>query len=278
MPAALISAVVLFGAAAFLFCADGWEESLGREVPPDPAGDGADSEEAAAAESPATRQFAWWHGLVAVGLFLGLQVAGGVCWALIAGVARINFFNVLALLAIAACVDGFLALVIFAVAWFLYRDLARGLGLRMPGHIFHWLWVPVGVVVMFLFAVGYDEFLNKFGLDMEQELTEPLRRLEGLSSWAVVMLTAGVIVPVGEEVLFRGCMYAGFRKNLGAFWAVVLSSAAFAAVHFDLDALPPLFLMGVVAAVSYEKTRCLFVPICIHAINNIITLSIIATN
>ncbi len=268
----LTGAAALLGTAALFFSAElpGEGYSSGAPTPRGASGDPGD-------ERPPVARFAWWHGLIALALFFGLQVAGGICWYVIAYVTGRNFLSVVPLLIVTAISDAVLVLAICTAALFMYRGRVRdlGLGLAMPRRRLQWLWVPLGTGAMFLFGIGYDQLLQLFGHRMEQELMAPLKIMTGALPWIIVMETAGLAIPVAEEIVFRSCVYSGFKSSLGTFWGVVLSALAFTLVHGDLDASPPLFLMGVITALAFERTRSLYVPILIHVLNNMVTLTIL---
>jgi membrane protease YdiL (CAAX protease family) len=49
--------------------------------------------------------------------------------------------------------------------------------------------------------------------------------------------------------------------------AVLASAAVFAVVHPPVSMLP-VFVLGLLAALSYERTRLLYTPIMVHAVYN----------
>ncbi len=64
--------------------------------------------------------------------------------------------------------------------------------------------------------------------------TAEIPMLEMLSTWtdlAVFSVFAIVLAPFVEEFLFRGWIYPAFEKKLGVVWAVLITSALFAAPH-----------------------------------------------
>jgi ABC-2 type transport system permease protein len=73
--------------------------------------------------------------------------------------------------------------------------------------------------------------------------------------------------PLCEEFIFRGLVFGGLRRSHGLMFSVAASAAIFAIVHPAVSALP-VFVMGAVAAVVYDRTRMLAAPIAVHAIYN----------
>ncbi len=219
-------------------------------------------------------RFRWWHALVAWALFFGLQGFAAAAYVGVTGDWR--FRNVLALLALSAAAGLTLTGIVAAAARLLYGSVRRGLGLRLPGKLREWLWVPFGLALAYAVTASYDMLLRLYDMQFEQALALQLQGLRGAGSWIAVMLCGGLLVPVAEEVVFRGCMYPGFKKSLGSFWAAVLSSLAFMIVHGELIAFPPIFIIGMITAYVYERTRSLYVPIAVHAVNNLIGLTVVA--
>jgi ABC-2 type transport system permease protein len=73
--------------------------------------------------------------------------------------------------------------------------------------------------------------------------------------------------PVFEEFIFRGLIFGGLRRSLRVVPATLASAAIFAIIH-PPNAVIPVFVMGVCAAVIYERTRMLAAPMLVHAVYN----------
>lgn len=83
----------------------------------------------------------------------------------------------------------------------------------------------------------------------------------------MIILTA-VIVPIIEEVIFRGVIYRWLRRFSSMGMAIALSSLVFGMVHGITHLIPALTVLGLVLAWSYERTGSLWVPILIHGVFN----------
>lgn len=82
-----------------------------------------------------------------------------------------------------------------------------------------------------------------------------------------------VLVPVGEEIFFRGFLYGALRARLRLPFAVGLSALIFAGVHLPaIFTFLPIFVLGVVLAILYERTGTVLPGIVVHAINNAIAI------
>ena len=85
--------------------------------------------------------------------------------------------------------------------------------------------------------------------------------------YAASVLTAVLVAPFAEEVLFRGFLYGALRSILGPWLAMVATSALFAAMH-PLAGFYSILMLGLLFAFLYERTGNLFAPIIVHATHN----------
>lgn len=90
--------------------------------------------------------------------------------------------------------------------------------------------------------------------------TSPIARLDYL--W-IVALTV-IAAPLCEEFIFRGLIHGGLRRSLPGWQAMLTSAAIFAVVHPPLSMLP-VFVLGVCAAWTYERSKTLLAPMLVHA-------------
>lgn len=82
----------------------------------------------------------------------------------------------------------------------------------------------------------------------------------------LVMLTAVVMAPLAEEILFRGVLLGWLKRVTGAWPAIAVSSAVFAAAHFDTWPAPlGLFPLAVILGYLYHRTQSLVAPVVVHA-------------
>lgn len=102
-------------------------------------------------------------------------------------------------------------------------------------------------------------------------------RSEVLSSPALavsLLIAIGVATPLGEEFMFRALLHRAARMRLGAVWGTLASSAVFALVHAGPLQILAILPMGLALGVAYDRSRSLWVPILMHAVNN--TLGVVA--
>jgi len=137
-----------------------------------------------------------------------------------------------------------------------------------------WLVLALGLVVLLLPVRGalglLVEYLVNGNLDslaLRSQIVQP--QGAGWLSFVVTLLFVGILVPFSEELFFRGAIYTWLRERASMWPAVLISAALFGLGHFDsLGVVAASFVMGVVNAVVFEKTRSIWVPFAIHAANN----------
>lgn len=82
------------------------------------------------------------------------------------------------------------------------------------------------------------------------------------------MLTVAVLVPVAEEVVFRGIVLAALRARFRVVAGTTLAGAAFAVVHLLPPALPYLLVVGISLCAMAEWYRSIIPGIVLHGVNN----------
>ena len=90
----------------------------------------------------------------------------------------------------------------------------------------------------------------------------------------LVVLIGGLVVPLGEELLFRAVGY-GVLRRLGYVVGVVLSAGVFALAHGLNVVFAAALLLGVVNAVLYERTGSIWPPVAAHATFNLISFALV---
>jgi membrane protease YdiL (CAAX protease family) len=124
------------------------------------------------------------------------------------------------------------------------------------------LWGVAGGATASLAGVAYIAVVSHWRLFPSEAAALPDR-----TTFFVLAAIAVPAAPVFEEFIFRGLIFGGLRRSLGVVPATLASAAIFAIIHPPY-AVIPVFVMGVCAAVIYERTRMLAAPMLVHAIYN----------
>ncbi|MCG8632505.1 MAG: CPBP family glutamic-type intramembrane protease [Desulfobacterales bacterium] len=91
------------------------------------------------------------------------------------------------------------------------------------------------------------------------------------NSWTVIFWLVAIftILPVVEEVFFRGFIYNMLKTKVSVGLACIIQAFLFAVCHpYGIAGNVGIFILGLVLAVVYEKKGCLLSPVFIHCIKN----------
>jgi len=170
-----------------------------------------------------------------------------------------------------------------------YRESIAALGLAKPDALF-WRQVGLGAILGLALLPLNDlvEVVSRHWIldsgafphsQLLRRLTEQMdavRVLEEMRSRPAALLglvaIIGVIGPIAEEVFFRGFAYTAFKRRFGGVWAVPLSAFVFAVVHGNPVGLIPIFMVGLVLAVLFQRSGSLAAPIGLHCANNTVVV------
>ena len=110
--------------------------------------------------------------------------------------------------------------------------------------------------------------------ELLKDTYEPTANLLFRGSVLPEILLMGILIPVVEELIFRGIAYRRMRWYLGPVPAMILSAVYFGAVHGNWLQGIYAFIIGMLLAFCYERFHCLLAPILVHAAANIIAVLI----
>lgn len=169
--------------------------------------------------------------------------------------------------------------IVLALLMFRNAKLAEMFGLKWKKV---WLAIPIAIVTVAVFYViviaahmmGYDTWMKEtFGDDAKlQETIRVYKETDAATIRMMMAFAVIVLAPVCEEILFRGYIYGATKRFSDRFFACLFSSLMFAVVHYNINALLPLFVLAILLTIAYELTGSIWAPISIHALFNTTTV------
>lgn len=135
--------------------------------------------------------------------------------------------------------------------------------LIIPFGVFNMLWANYFVALLQL-------VMPKF---MLESYTDTQQIIEG-GGFLMQLVTAGIVAPIVEELIFRGLVYRRTKKMTGTIAAAILSAALFGVFHGNWVQAPYAFIIGIVAVFVYEKFKSIVAPIMLHMSANILSVLI----
>ena len=87
------------------------------------------------------------------------------------------------------------------------------------------------------------------------------------------LLCLGVLVPISEELVFRGMMFKRLREQSGFMHAAIFSSVVFALLHGNMVQMLYAFATGMMLSYVYEKYGSVKAPATAHVVMNLISVT-----
>ena len=85
----------------------------------------------------------------------------------------------------------------------------------------------------------------------------------------VMLLSIALLVPIAEELVFRGVLLEASRGQVSFWFSAILQAAIFAVLHESWQDMPFLFLFALTAAWMVRRGEGLLAPIVMHATVNL---------
>jgi len=134
----------------------------------------------------------------------------------------------------------------------------------------------LGIVLIGMAAVG-EYFVAPYlptdapaFLNADQEIF----KTKSVLDYILLLIGAGLIAPVGEELFFRGYMFSLVKKKDGIYFALLASSLVFAAWHLSIILFPIIVAAALIICFVRWKSDSIIPCIVIHMMNNVVAVSI----
>ncbi len=135
-------------------------------------------------------------------------------------------------------------------------------------------------------ALVFTSFGAILGLNVLLELTGVTTKLEAYqymltdaysASLAVGLVCTGVIIPIAEELLFRGILFNILKRRTKLRIAILLSAVFYGFYHMDYVQGVYAFIIGFLLAYAYEYFGTFWMPVLLHILSSVISYLITYT-
>jgi membrane protease YdiL (CAAX protease family) len=137
------------------------------------------------------------------------------------------------------------------------------------------IWIAtVAAILLFYFCLGpIFGSVTQVATQITAFATDA-KRLQGqpYPAWIIAIVRGCLIVPIFEEVFFRGVLLSWLRKHLNVHGAIFLMATLFALMHGSLAVAPYVFIFAVVTGYVRVRTGSTFNTIIMHSLNNVMLL------
>jgi membrane protease YdiL (CAAX protease family) len=159
----------------------------------------------------------------------------------------------------------------------IYRRGFAAIGLKRPrwsDPLYGLSAVPVYFALYLAAVAAVTYFVPSLNVNQQQQLG--FNNVHGAAPMVMAFISLVVLPPLAEEIMVRGFLYGSLKKALPTIWAVIGTSAIFAAAHLpEGGAAGPLyiaaidtFVLSLVLIYLRERTGSLWSSITLHAIKN----------
>ncbi len=138
---------------------------------------------------------------------------------------------------------------------------------------------PLIIIPIITFFWGAQNLLDRANAWVEKVLPAPVwfwemfdKILDSDYGWWGAFLKVAVTAPIVEELIFRGIILQGLRRNYNAFVAVFMSALLFSLFHLNPWQMPATFVLGLLLGWIMVRTNNIILSILGHSINNFLVL------
>ena len=133
--------------------------------------------------------------------------------------------------------------------------------------------LPIVHLVSFL----WQNFLNFVGLPPEsQSMIHIFSESKSHVLLWLISALATLVVPVTEELIFRAGLFRFARTRLPRWAALIFPATLFGALHeLNLASFAPLFALGIIFSLAYERTGRIATTMIAHGLFNLNTVVLI---
>ena len=167
---------------------------------------------------------------------------------------------------------GIVFILYFSIAQYKERLIALGITGRnflknvYYGVIGYIAAVPILMAIMIATVV----VINLTGYVPEkQAIVELFLKEENAPFLLFSAVFAAIGGPIIEELFFMAFFYNALKRYAGVLWAMLATSAVFAALHAHIVGFVPIMVLGIILAYLYEKTGTIISSITVHVIHNL---------
>jgi hypothetical protein len=132
--------------------------------------------------------------------------------------------------------------------------------------------IAVCALIYAFLGLFFGGFLHLF--EQLAAVATDAKRLQGQSwsAWVIAILRGCLLVPIFEEVFFRGLLLTWLNRHMRFTLALLLHAVLFAAMHVYPVALLYTFIFGIATGYVRRATGSTFNTVLMHVLNNIVLL------
>lgn len=126
-------------------------------------------------------------------------------------------------------------------------------------------------------VLGLNILLELTGVTDKAGAYQLLLQETHAASLVVGLLCAGLVVPIAEELLFRGIIFNVMKRRMKLQLAMIISALFYAFYHMNYVQGVYAFIIGCLVAYAYEYFGTFLIPVVIHIVSSVLAYLITYT-
>lgn len=136
----------------------------------------------------------------------------------------------------------------------------------------NWKIYPVLIVIAITASVGMNNLMALSQISRIDVLYQNVAAFFYEPTLLTQLLALGLIVPIAEELLFRGIIFRRLRMEFGRKVSICISAFLFGLIHANVSQFIYAFVLGAIFAYLYEVFATIWAPICLHIVANVVII------
>lgn len=175
-----------------------------------------------------------------------------------------------------ALIEGMAAVITIPVmAWLFHRDRVaekmRGITVK-KAPVYKY---AASLLMALALSIGLNNLIIIGNFSSYSESYQNTMEALYSASFPIQLISLGILIPICEELVFRGLIYQRLKESGTVTSAMLYSALVFGLMHGNMVQMLYGFLLGLMLAWFYEKYGSVWAPITAHIIMNL--FSVIAT-
>lgn len=133
-------------------------------------------------------------------------------------------------------------------------------------------WYGIPILMGISAAIAGNNMITMSGLAQSSESFVEVNEILTAGSFGLQILGVGILVPIVEEILFRGIIFKRLSEMMPLVQAGIYSAVIFGLLHANLVQGLYGFFIGILMCLAYERFHSLLAPIFMHVSANLIVV------
>ena len=154
------------------------------------------------------------------------------------------------------------------------KDSAARKLIGMEAHFnavpYKWYFIPILMGISA--AIAGNNMITMSGLEQSSEAFVEVNEVLTAGSFGLQILGVGLLVPIVEELLFRGIIYKRMKEIMPTLQAGISCALLFGVLHANIVQGIYGFCIGILMCLVYERFHSLVAPILMHVSANLVVV------